>query len=166
MIRILSFVGYSRNTCHDWICRISLVWSPYIFCTSHGYTMIISSSTFRTHNIIISISLGQMWCFDTAAVGSSVPDTFRITDHFLFLRWIFYHTNRTRFFIAFTGFPLQGYNPFSAIIVMKHGGIKSCWMQIYRLAPWSSNILCCNHKVVHIKISRVHGIHHSIHYIK
>ena len=39
-------------------------------------------------------------------------------------------------------------------------------MQIDRFAPRSADVFCRNHIIVHIKVSCVHGIHHSIYDIE
>ena len=39
-------------------------------------------------------------------------------------------------------------------------------MNVYRLAPWTTDIFCADQKIVYIKISCIHGIHHTIHYIE
>jgi len=128
MIRIMSFIRLARNTCYDRILRIPLIWSPYIFGSSHRHAVIVSGSAFRTHNIIITISLCKMRCFDTSSICTAAPDSFRISDYCLFFRRILNQTDHTRFFISFSCLPLQRNNPFSSVIVVKNRSIKSCGM--------------------------------------
>ena len=162
----MSFVGLYRIRRNDWILWISFIRSPYIFGTPHGYTMIISGSSLGTHNIIISISFGQMWCFNTASVCSTLPDPFWIPNNLLFLRIILRNSNHSWFLIAFSCLPIQRYNIFSPIIIVKNRCIETGGMQIYRLTPWSLNILSGDQEIIHIKITCIHGIHHTIDHIK
>ena len=166
MIRIISFIGLYRIRCNNRILWISFIRSPYILGTPHGYTVIISGSALGTHNIIISVSFGQMWCFNTAPIRSSLPDPFWISNDLLFLRIILRNSDHSWLLIAFSRLPIQRYNIFSTIIIVKNRGIEARRMQVYRLTPWSLNILCGDQKIIHIKITGIHGIHHTIDYIK
>ena len=166
MIRIVSFVGLYRIRSDDRILRISFIGSPYTFGTPHGHTMIISGPALGTHNIIISVSFGQMRCLNAATIRSTLPDPFRISDDLLFLRIILGNCDHARLLITFSCLPVQRYNVFTSVIIMKDRSVKTGGMQVYRLTPWSLDILCRDQKIVHIKITGIHRIHYTIDHIK
>ena len=162
----MTFIGFIRRGCHNRVLWISFIRTPDIFGTSHRHTMIISGSTFCTHNIVIATAFGQMRCFNTASVCTTAPHWPGVTNNLLFHRIIFYDADKSRFFIACTCFPFQWHNIFLSVIIMEHGCIKAWRMQVYRLTPRTSDILCCDHKVVYVKVSGIHGIHNAVYYIK
>ncbi len=166
MIRVVAFVGNCRIGCDNGILRIALIWSPNLFASAHGDTMVISCTTLGTHDIIIAISLRQMGCLDTATIGSAFPDAFGIADNFFLRRIIFHHADGTGLFVSLTSLPFQRNNILSAIVIVENRGVKTGRVQIHRFAPRTTDILCCNEKIVHIKIPCIHGIHHAIDHIK
>lgn len=137
----MPFVGPYRIRSDDRILRISLIRSPYTFGAPHGHTMIISGSALGKHNIIISVSFGQMRSFNTAPVRSTRPDPFWISDDLLFLRVILGNSDDSRLLIALPCLPVQRYNVFTSIVVMKNRSIKTRRMQIYRFTPWSRSLI-------------------------
>ena len=166
MIRIVSFIGYHRIGGYDRILRISLIRSPYVLGTPHRHTMVIACTTLGTHNIIIAVPFGKMRCLDAATVCASTPDALRIADDLLFLRIILGKCDHARLLIALSCLPVQRNNIFSAVIIVKDRCIKAGGMQINRLTPRSLNILCRDQEIIHIKVTCIHRIHHTIDYIK
>ena len=166
MIRVLTFKRLPGNTGENRIFRVALIWSPNVPRTPHGNTVIITRSSFRTHNVIIFSPSGQMGCLNTAPIRSSSPHPLRIADNSLLFGFILYHTDSTRLFIAFPRFPFQRYNVFLSIVIMKNRCIKTGRMKIDRLTPRPADIPGCNQVIIHIKIPRIHGIHHPVNHIK
>ena len=152
--------------CNNRILRITLVGSPYLFASAHGDTMIVTCTSLSTHDIIIAISLCQMRCFDTAPICSAFPDALGIADDLFCLGVIFHHTDGTGLFVAFTGFPFQRNDIFSAVVIVENGGIETGRMKIYRLTPGTPDVLCCDEKIVHVKIPGIHGIHNTVYHIE
>ena len=119
MIRILTLIGFSGNTGNDRIFRIFFIWPPDISGTSHGNTMIVSSSTLCTHDVIVLTSFCKVRSFNAATVCAASPDPLRITDDLFFLRGILYHADSTWLLIALSCLPLQGYHIFFTVCIME-----------------------------------------------
>ena len=107
-----------------------------------------------------------MRSFNTAPVRSTLPDPFGISNDLLFLRVILGNSDHSRLLIALPCLPVQRYNVFTSIVVMKNRSIKTRRMQIYRFTPRSRNIPGSDQKIVHIKITGIHRIHYTIDHIK
>ena len=166
VIRIMALVGNRRIGCDNGILRVTRIGTPHVFRTSHGHAVVITGSALGAHDIVVTVPLGQMRCLDAASVRTAFPDAFRIADDLFLLRVIFHHADRTGLFIAGTGFPVQGNDVLSAVIIVENGGIKTGGMQIYRLAPRTFDVLGSDKEVVHVKVSGIHGVHHAIDYIE
>ena len=166
MIPVCPLIVVSGTGSHDRITWICLIWTINIFGTSHSDTVIISRAAFCTHNIVVFATFSQMGGFDTSTVCTASPKTFRHTYNFLCFRIIFYNTDRTRFLVFASCLPLQCHYIFFTVIIMEHGCIKSCGMKINRFTPRTFRIFRCDNKIIYIKVSGVHGIHHTIYYIK
>ena len=107
MIRILSFIRFSRYTCHNRVLRIFFIWSPDVFGTSHGHTVIVSCATLSTHDIIIVSTLCQMRSFHAASVCAAFPYDLRISYDLLLFRRILHHADVAWLFISFPWLPFQ-----------------------------------------------------------
>lgn len=166
MIRVMSLIRNDRIGGHDRILRIPLIRPPDRLGTSHRHTVIVAGSSLSTHNIVVAVPLGQMWCLDTATVCASAPDALRIADDLFFHRIILGQCDHTRLLISLSGLPVQGYDIFSSVIIVQNGRIKTGGMQIDRFTPWPPDILCRDQEIVHIKISCIHGIHDTIDHIE
>ena len=166
MIRVFSLIGFSRHTCHNRVHRIFFIRSPYIFSTSHRHTVIIPRTALGTHNIIVFSSLCQMRRLNTSHVCSASPKWFWISNNLFFFWIILNNTDKSWFFIPFSCLPFQRDNIFLSVIIMQDWSIKSWWMQIYRLAPRSFDVFWFHQKIIYIKVSRIHGIHHTVYNIE
>ena len=166
MVGIMTLVGITRHTGNDRILRVSLIWSPDVFRTSHCHAVIIPGTSLRAHQIIPSVLLCEMRSLDAATVRASPPDALRVPDDLLLFWRILHHADRARLLIARTRLPVQGNNIFPSVVIMQDRSVKARRVQIHRLAPRSADILRRDQKIINVKVARIHGIHYAVHHIK
>ena len=151
-----------RNRSYNWVTWISLIRSPYIFRTSHCHAVIIASSAFSTHYIVVIPTLRQMRCLNTTTVCTTSPESFWHSHYFFLCRIIFYNTDSVSRILFLS--PIQEHNIFLPSSSWKHRSIKTGRMKINRFT--SAQIFCRDQIVIYIKISGIHRIHNTIYYIK
>ena len=166
VIPVGTLVMILRNRSYNWVTWTSLIWSPYIFRTSHCHAVIISSSAFSTHYIVVIPTLSQMRCLNTTTICTASPESFWHSHYFFLCRIIFYNTDWARFLVFCSCLPFKSYNIFFAVIIMEHRSVKTGRMKINRFTPGAAQIFCCDQIVIYIKISGIHRIHNTIYYIK
>ncbi len=166
MVRVLPLIGLSRYAGDYGIHGVPLIGPPHIPGTPHSDTVVITRAALRAHDVIKLSSPGQMGCFNASPVRTAPPHAPRISHDFFFIRIIFHHADGAGFFIPFPCLPFQGNNIFSAVFIMKNGCVKSRGMQVDRLTPGSSDVLCGHQKIIHVKIPCIHGVHDPVHHIK
>ena len=128
--------------------------------------MVIACASLCAHDVIILAAFRQMRSLDASAVGTAAPETFRHSHDFFRFRIVLDNADRAWFFVLGSRLPLQCYNVFLSVIIMKHGCVEAGGVQVNRLAPRAFRIFCGDDEVVYVKVSRIHGIHYAVYYIE
>ena len=166
MIPVGALVVLFRIGSYDRIARICFVRTVNVFGTSHRHTVVITGAALCAHDVIILAAFRQMRSFDTSTVGAAAPEAFRHSNDFFRFRIILDNADRAWFFVLGSRLPLQCYNVFLSIIIMKHGCVEAGGVQVNRLAPRTFWIFCGDDVIIYIEVSCIHGIHDAVHHIE
>ena len=125
--------------------------------------MAILCSAFRCQKIIISVLLINMRSFRYRN-STATPYFFHFSCQTFFPRIILLQHNTLN--TAVSIMPHNTWHPFSSIVIMKHGWIKTCAVKVNRLWPFSINIRRCHEIIMTIHKLVPVGSHIGIDQIK
>ena len=128
--------------------------------------MVVARAALGAHKIVVLSVPGQVRGLKAAAVRPAAPDALRESDDGLCLRIVLHDADRAGLFIVRPRLPVERYQIFAPVGVMKQRSVKTRGVQVNRFAPRTFDVLCRDQIVIDIKISGVHRVHDAVDHVE
>ena len=155
-----------RHRREDRILRVTLVGPERIFRPRHRHRVVVAGAAFGAHEIIVLPVPGQVRGLKAPAIRPAAPDAPRKSHDGLCLRIILHDADRAGLFIVRPRLPVERYQIFAPVGVVKQGRVKPRGVQVNRLAPRTFDVLCRDEIVIDVKISGVHRVHDAVDHVE
>ena len=128
--------------------------------------MSVSCASFCSYQVIPAVTLINVRRFGKASFRRSISQPHRGSDELFLLRTVFLQYDGPFGLMARPEIPLLVTDPFSAVVIMEQGCVKSAGIDIDRLTPRTVDTVGPDQEIVHIKLQTIRVIYIGIKYIK